>query len=472
MYLAIDEGTTNVKGVLFDSSLNAVKVRKLPMPTYFPREGWVEQNPEDMWNSVRRVVNELGTDVRAIGITNQRETAIVWNAETGKPIYNAIVWSCRRTADFIKKLSEDYGELIGEKTGLPMDAYFSASKIRWILDHVPNARDLAKQGKLKFGTVDSYLIWKFTGRHLTDHTNASRTMLYNIKRGEWDDDLLEIFEIPESMLPEIKNSSDEFGYAEIGGKKIPILGVVGDQQAALLAHGCHNRGETKITYGTGTFILVNTGQEIMKERGLVSTVAWALDSDRTFAVEGSILSSGLIIEWLKSMGLWSESVGDETSLYFVPAFLGLGSPYWDPYARGMLIGITPYTNREHITRATLESIGYMVRDILELVLKHVELSFIRVDGGMTRNDFLMQFQADILGISVQVPEFAELTALGAGILAAMGDGKYSLSDTKDIVNYDQEFMPEKSEKWRENRYEKWRRAVQRSMGWATDSWEN
>jgi len=474
MYLSIDEGTTNVKGVLFDSDFKPVKVRRVGLRTVFPREGWVEQAPEEIWERVKSVISNIREDIDAIGITNQRETTVVWSVESGKPLHNAIVWSCRRTADYMAHLAEEYSELVKSRTGLEMDAYFSASKIRWILEHVPGAEELARLGKLRFGTIDSYLIWKLTDGevHATDHTNASRTMLYNIRRADWDDELMALFGVPESMLPEIRDSAAEYGAVRINSRDVPITGVIGDQQSALLAHGCHGEGDAKVTYGTGTFILVNTGTRIIEERGLLSTVAWSIDSRRTYALEGSILSSGTVVEWLKSMGLWVDTVGEETSLYFVPAFFGLGSPYWDPYARGTILGLSAYTNKEHITRAALESIGFMVRDILEIVSSHVPLTSIKVDGGMTRNSFLMQFQADILGVPVSVPKFGELTAMGAALLAALAQGGVSMSEIRHVVEYPEVHVPEKSERWRKNKYEKWHEAVRRSMDWASATWEN
>ena len=464
MYLGIDAGTTNIKVGLFDENFNLVKLFKKKVQSEYPREGWVEQNAEEIWNSLNSIIREIDEKIDAVGIANQRETTVLWDRRTGKPIYNAIVWQCRRTAKMMKELEKEYGEKIKKKTGLEMDSYFSASKMKWILDNVPNARKKAKRGDLKFGTIDSFLLWKMSGEHKTDHTNASRTMLYNIERGEWDDDLLEIFSIPRDILPEIEDSAGVFGETNIGGKNVQITGMIGDQQSSLLALGGIKEGDMKVTYGTGTFMMVNTGKNNRMEKGLLSTVAWSIGRKRTYALEGSILSSGSVVEWLKGMGLWSEDVGDETSLYFVPAFAGLGSPYWDPYARGTILGITSYTKKENITRAALESIGYMVRDIAELMKKWVKIKKIMADGGMSNNDFLMQFQADILNVPVFVLAIKEMTARGAAMLSAIGIGDINLNDIQPPEE-GKLFEPEMSEEKRKNKYEKWKEAVRRSMGW-------
>ncbi len=464
MYLGIDAGTTNLKVGLFDENFNIVKLFKKRVRCEYPEEGWVEQNAEEIWNSLNSIIREIDGKIDAVGIANQRETTVLWDRRTGKPIYNAIVWQCRRTANMMKELEKEYGEEIKKKTGLEMDSYFSASKIKWILDNVPHAREKAKMGELKFGTIDSFLLWKMSGEHKTDHTNASRTMLYNIEKGEWDDGLLEIFSIPLDILPKIEDSAGVFGETNIGGKNVQITGMIGDQQSSLLALGGIKEGDMKVTYGTGTFMLVNTGKKNHMEKGLLSTVAWGIDGERTYALEGSILSSGSVVEWLKGMGLWSEDVGDETSLYFVPAFAGLGSPYWDPYARGTILGITSYTKKENITRAALESIGYMVRDIAELMKKWVKIKKIMADGGMSNNDFLMQFQADILNVPVFVPDITEMTARGAAMLSAIGIGDMKVNDIQPPEE-GKLFEPEMSEEKRKNKYEKWKDAIRRSMGW-------
>ena len=470
MYLAIDEGTTNIKEVLFDEDFIVKHNEKRMIRTLYPRPSWVEQNPNDIWDIVAWLLHNFeNEDVKTIGITNQRETTVLWNSESGEVVHNAIVWSCRRTAEFMDHLKEEYEEIIKEKTGLKMDAYFSASKIRWILDHVPNLRDKIKDGHLRFGTIDSFLLWKLTGGrvHATDHTNASRTMLYNIKTGYWDDELLEIFKIPSEILPEIMNSDSQFGETHIGTKNVPITGIMGDQQSSLFAQGCFRKGDLKITYGTGTFVLANTGKDIYREPGVFPTVAWSISSGITYAMEGGIFSSGNVVNWLKKIGLWSEEIPGESSLYFVPAFTGLGAPYWDQFARGLIIGVTPNTKSGDITRAALESIAYMARDILETITKRVHFNTIKVDGGMTANEFLMKFQSDILGLPVMVSEYEDITALGAAMIASMGAGIKEMDELHNIVNYIT-YEPEQSDSWRNSRYELWKKAVRRSMRWISD----
>ena len=424
---------------------------------------------EEVWHILRALLQEVAEKIDGIGITNQRETTILWNKKTGKPVYNAIVWQCRRTAKMMEEMEKEYGDIIKKKTGLEMDAYFSASKIKWLFENVSGVKEKAKRGDLKFGTVDSYLLWKLTeGKvHATDHTNASRTMLYNIEKGAWDSELLEIFGIPESILPEIKDSSHLFGETKINNSTVPIYGMIGDQQSSLLGVGGIREGNMKVTYGTGTFMLVNTGKKNHVEKGLLSTVAWSINAQRDYALEGSILSSGSVIEWLKNMEIWTEKVGDETSLYFVPAFNGLGSPYWDPYARGTLLGISAYTKKENITRAALESIAFMVRDISEIMKKHVNISKIMADGGMSQNDFLMQFQADILNVPVVVPFTFDMTARGAAILSALGRGDIKINEVC-VPKTGKIFNPTKDEKWRKKRYKRWKEAVKRSMKWSQE----
>jgi len=467
MYLAIDEGTTNIKMVAFDDELNPVAVKVHRVNTMYPREGWVEQDAEEIWRVIREYLHSFANEkLRAISIANQRETTVVWSKRTGKPIYNAIVWQCRRTAPMMEEIAREWGDEIRQRTGLPMDPYFSASKLKWIIDNVPDARDLAKRGELLFGTIDSFLVWKLTGGkvHATDHTNASRTMLYNIRRGEWDTELLDIFGVSESMLPELRASTGDYGY--FADYNVPIVGVMGDQQASLLAHAATRAGDTKVTYGTGTFMLKNTGTELERRDGLISTVAWDMGG-RYFALEGSILASGTVIEWLKAMGLWGETVGEETTLFFVPAFSGLGSPYWDASARGTILGITSYTRPEHIRRAALESIAYMVRDVIEKM--HIADNHeIRADGGMTKNRFLMQFQANILARRVAVSHFENLTARGAALAAAIGLGELII-DNLPIYENIAIYEPNASEMWREARYAMWQDAVERSRGWGPEN---
>ncbi|MGL4308533.1 glycerol kinase GlpK [Cetobacterium sp. SF1] len=493
--IALDQGTTSSRAIIFDQNQNIIGKAQREFTQIYPKEGWVEHDPMEIWASQSGVLAEAiakagitQQDILALGITNQRETTIVWNKITGKPIYNAIVWQCRRTAHICQEL-KDLGleEYVRENTGLLIDAYFSGTKIKWILDHVPGAREEAEKGNLLFGTVDTWLIWKLTNGkvHATDYTNASRTMIFNIKTLQWDEKLLEILNIPKSMLPKVQNSSDNYGCANLGGKggyRIPITGVAGDQQAALFGQACFHKGDVKNTYGTGCFMLMNTGKEIIRStHGLLTTIAIGLDNKVQYALEGSIFIAGAAIQWLRDeMKLISDSkdseyfatkVSDNGGVYFVPAFVGLGTPYWDMYASGTIIGLTRGTNRNHIIRATLEAIAYQVTDVLKAmeIDSNLKINTLKVDGGASANNFLMQFQSDILNSKVSRPAVIETTALGAAYLAGLQIGVWKdKNEIKERWTSDNEFTPELSQDKRENYYSGWKRAVGRSLSWKSD----
>lgn len=489
--MAFDQGTTSSRCILFTVDGRVVSTVQREFAQIFPREGWVEHDPMTIWSTQISVATEallkIGgqwDEIYGIGITNQRETVVLWDRKTGSPVYNAIVWQCRRTADFCKKLSDDgYGDMIRAKTGLLPDPYFSASKLSWILDNVEGARERAEKGELCFGTIDSWLMWNLTGGkvHATDYSNASRTMLFNINTLDWDDELLELFKIPRAILPSPYPSSHIFGYTDPGilGASLPIGGVAGDQQAALFGQCCFNEGELKNTYGTGGFLLMNTANKpYVTDSGLITTVAWGIGDKVTYAVEGSVFVCGAAIQWLRDgikiiesaqdSEYYAKKVSDSGGVYVVPAFQGLGAPWWDPYARGMIIGITRATNKYHIIRATLESMAYQTADVIDLMesstgMKVKELS---VDGGACKNDLLLGFQADILGIPILRPECIETTALGAAYLCGLATGVYSsLDDIRKNKGRAECFEPERSEQWRVENLEKWRKAVSRCTGW-------
>ena len=491
--IALDQGTTSSRAIIFDSEQKIVGVAQKEFRQIYPKEGWVEHDPMEIWSSQSGVLAEVIArtgisqhDIIGLGITNQRETTIVWDKHTGKPVYNAIVWQCRRTAKICDELKKIDGleEYVRENTGLLIDAYFSGTKIKWILDNVEGAREKAEKGDLLFGTVDTWLIWKLTNGkvHATDYTNASRTMIYNIKNLEWDEKLLKVLGIPKSMLPEVKDSSGTFGYANLGGKgghRIPIAGVAGDQQAALFGQACFNTGDSKNTYGTGCFLLMNTGEKIVRSRnGLVTTIAIGLDGKVQYALEGSIFIGGASVQWLRDeLKLVSEArdteyfarkVKDNGGVYVVPAFVGLGAPYWDMYARGAILGLTRGANKNHIIRATLESIAYQTRDVLEAMQEDsgIKLNELKVDGGAAANDFLMEFQADILDAQVRRPVTLETTALGAAYLAGLAVGFW---ESKDEITsqwkLDKEFLPNMSTEERNEKYKGWKKAVKRAMSW-------
>ena len=451
--IALDQGTTSSRAIVFDSNAKPVAVENKPLNQIDPRPGWVEHDPLEIWagqlETLKKVIsnNRISPEeIACIGITNQRETVILWDRNTGKPVHNAVVWQCRRTSGICDGLKEKgMADMIREKTGLVVDAYFSGTKIKWILDSIPGAREMAARGDLLAGTVDTWLIWNLTGgkRHVTDYTNASRTMLYNIKELKWDEDLMSELGIPVCMLPEVVPSSGVVGETdeEILGARIPIAGIAGDQQAALFGQACFDRGMAKNTYGTGCFILMNTGNTPVKSRNnLLTTIAWGIDGKVEYALEGSVFNAGSSIQWLRDGLKLVESapqsdidaakVPDTGGVYVVPAFTGLGAPYWDMYARGTIVGITRGTKREHIIRATLESIAYQSRDVLGAmeVDSGIMLKELKVDGGASVSDFLMQFQADIIGIDVNRPKIIETTALGAAYLAGLGTGIWSSRD--------------------------------------------
>lgn len=494
--VSLDQGTTSSRAILFNENQDIVAVSQKEFTQFYPKEGWVEHDPMEIWASQSGVLAEVIAragitqhDIIGIGITNQRETTIVWDKNTGVPVYNAIVWQCRRTAkicDELKKI-EGFEEYIKENTGLLIDAYFSGTKIKWILDNVECAREKAEKGDLLFGTVDTWLIWKLTnGRvHATDYTNASRTMIYNIKKLEWDEKILKELNIPKSMLPEVKNSSGTFGYANLGGTgghRVPIAGVAGDQQSALFGQACFNKGDSKNTYGTGCFLLMNTGDKIVRSNnGLITTIAIGIDGKIEYALEGSIFVGGASVQWLRDeLKLVNESsdteyfarkVKDSAGVYVVPAFVGLGAPYWDMYARGAILGLTRGANKNHIIRATLESIAYQTRDVINAMEEDsgIKLSGLKVDGGAAANNFLMEFQSDILGTSVRRPVILETTALGAFYLAGLAVGFFESKD--EITNkwhLDKEFTPSMSEELRTKKYNGWKKAVVRAQEWVEE----
>ena len=488
--LALDQGTTSSRAILFDREQRIVGTAQKEFTQHYPREGWVEHDAMEIWSSQYSVMMEVlaqsgvdPADIAAIGITNQRETTILWDKETGRPIHNAIVWQCRRTAPMVDALPEQgLGEHIRWTTGLVPDAYFSATKIKWLLDHVEGARTLADQGRLLFGTVDTWLLWKLTGGavHVTDYTNASRTMLYDIRRLCWDETLLQALDIPRSILPEVRDSSAVYGYTDLQGVRVPIAGIAGDQQAALFGQGCFSPGEAKNTYGTGCFLLMNTGETPCESRnGLITTIAVGLDGAVQYALEGSVFVGGAVIQWLRDeLRLLTESrdaeyyaqkVPDTGGVYLVPAFTGLGAPYWDMYARGCLVGLTRGTRREHIIRAAQESIAYQVADLVAAMEKDtgLPLSALRADGGASRDAFLLQFQADILDRPVLRPVIRETTALGAACLAGLAVGVWKdREEIRALWKEDARFSPALPAPRREELLRGWHKAVGRSLDWA------
>ena len=488
--LSLDQGTTSSRAILFDQQQNILAVRQKEFTQIYPKEGWVEHNPMEIWSSqyavMMEVVAQSGihvSDLAAIGITNQRETTIVWDKTTGTPIYNAIVWQCRRTAPLVDQLiQQGLTDHIKAVTGLLPDAYFSATKIRWILDHVEGAQQRAERGELLFGTVDTWLLWKLTGGavHVTDATNASRTMLYDIHKLDWDDTLLQALNIPRAMLPQVRSSSEVYGYTEIQGVRVPIAGIAGDQQAALFGQTCFEPGEAKNTYGTGCFLLMNTGDKpFVSQNGLVTTIAISLNGKVQYALEGSVFVGGAVIQWLRDeMRFFNESrdaeyyaqkVKDNGGVYLVPAFTGLGAPNWDMYARGCIVGLTRGTRREHIIRAAQESIAYQVADLVNAMQQDTGLTLasLKADGGASRDHFLMQFQSDIIHCKVRRPAIRETTALGAAYLAGLGVGVWdSLDEIKKLWECDIVYEPQMSEDQRQDLMRHWHEAVHRSLGWA------
>ncbi len=492
--MSLDQGTTSSRCILFDKSGNICSMAQKEFTQIYPQPGWVEHNPREIWASQMAVVTEAMAnidvstqDIAAIGITNQRETTIVWDKKTGKPVYNAIVWQCRRTAQMIDSLKEQgYEEMIRKKTGLIPDAYFSASKIAWILDNVEEARQKAERGELLFGTVDTWLIWNLTkgAVHITDYTNASRTMLFNIHDMCWDEELLTLFHIPKNMMPEVKPSSCIYGRTatEILGGEVPIAGAAGDQQAALFGQCCFSPGQVKNTYGTGCFLLMHTGEQAITSRhGLLTTIAAGSGERAEYALEGSVFVAGAAIQWLRdSMRMirdsaqsekYAESVSDTNDVYIVPAFAGMGAPYWNPYARGTIVGITRGCRKEHFIRATLESIAYQAVDVLQAMEEDagMPLQELKVDGGASANNFLMQFQADITGQSVHRPSCIETTALGAAYLAGLAVGYWK--DKEEICanwQLDKKFNASMEEELRKKLLKGWKKAVKCALVWAED----
>ncbi len=496
--IALDQGTTSSRAIIFDEDHKIVGAAQKEFTQIYPKEGWVEHDPMEIWATQSGVLAEVIAktgisthDIAGIGITNQRETTVVWNKVTGRPVYNAIVWQCRRTASICDGLkAQGLENYVRENTGLVIDAYFSGTKIKWILDNVEGARAEAEAGDLLFGTVDTWLMWKLTNGkvHSTDYTNASRTMIYNIKDLKWDEKMLEVLNIPKSMLPQVKDSSGLFGYANLGGQgghRVPIAGVAGDQQAALFGQACFNEGEAKNTYGTGCFMLMNTGEKmIASKNGLLTTIGIGLKGKVEYALEGSIFIAGASIQWLrdelriindaKDTEYFASKVKDSGGVYVVPAFVGLGTPHWDMYARGTIVGLTRGSNRNHIIRATLESIAYQTRDVLDAMQEDsgIKLSQLKVDGGACANNFLMQFQSDIIGTKVRRPEVVETTALGAAYLAGLGVELWSSKEEiRERWHIDREFEPAVESADREKMYKGWKKAIKRSMLWEIEDQE-
>lgn len=491
--VALDQGTTSSRAVILDHDANIVSVAQREFTQIYPEAGWVEHDPMEIWATQSSTLVEAlaksgirSDELAAIGITNQRETTIVWNKETGKPVYNAIVWQCRRTADICEELKarglEDY---VRDNTGLVLDPYFSGTKVKWILDNVEGAREEAEAGKLLFGTVDTWLVWKMTqGRvHVTDYTNASRTMLFNINDLCWDQKMLDEMGIPASMMPEVKRSSEIYGQTNIGGKggtRIPIAGIAGDQQAALYGQMCVEAGQAKNTYGTGCFLLMNTGEEkVTSKNGLLTTLACGPKGEPAYALEGAVFMGGASIQWLRDemkilagaedSEYFATKVDSSNGVYVVPAFTGLGAPYWDAYARGTIVGLTRGVNANHIIRATLEGIAYQTRDVLDAMQADsgIKLANLRVDGGAVANNFLMQFQSDVLDTEVHRPQVTEVTALGAAYLAGLAVGFWeSIDELQDKAVLDRTFEPHRDEEKRNRRYKGWKRAVKCAQTWS------
>ncbi len=491
MILALDQGTTSSRAIIFDKKGTIIGTAQQEFTQIYPESAWVEHDALEIWESQLAVAKQVlkehkiaAKDIKAIGITNQRETTVVWNKKTGKPIYNAIVWQDRRTAHLCDELKEKgLKAYVYENMGLVLDAYFSATKLHWILENVAGARAQAEAGELLFGTIDTWLLWKLTGEHATDYSNASRTMIYNIQSLEWDSKMLKELNIPTNMLPKVQASSGVFGQTKIEllGAEIPVAGMAGDQQAALFGQGCHQAGMAKNTYGTGCFMLLNTGtKRIQSKHGLLTTIAWGVNGEITYALEGSVFIAGAAIQWLRDevkllddapdSEYYTNKVTDTGGVYVVPAFAGLGAPYWDMYARGAILGMTRGTNKYHIIRATLESLAYQVRDVLEAMEQDasMKLTALRVDGGACANNFLMQFQADMLATTVERPEVIETTALGAAYLAGLGVGFWELEELQNRWHLDRSFEVEMEEEQRQKMYKGWKKAVERTMGWAEE----
>jgi glycerol kinase len=488
--LSIDQGTTSSRAILFDSFGNIKFTSQREFEQHFPENGWVEHDPMEIWETQLAVVKNVidfasssPADIAAIGITNQRETTVVWDKNTGKPIYNAIVWQDRRTADFCDKMKEDgLEEYVKETTGLVIDSYFSGTKLKWILDNVEGARTKAENGELLFGTIDTWLVWKLTNGalHVTDYSNASRTLMFNINTLQWDKKLLEVLDIPLNMLPEVRNSSEVYGETaeSLFDGKIKIAGIAGDQQAALFGQACFEKGMAKNTYGTGCFMLMNTGKnKVVSKAGLLTTIAWGIDGKVEYALEGSVFIAGAAIQWLRDgLGMiesaadseiFASQTEDTGGVYVVPAFAGLGAPYWDMKARGGIFGITRGTDKNDFVRATLLSLAYQTKDVLRAMEKDAgfELKTLKVDGGASANNLLMQFQSDILNTPVERPKVIETTALGAAYLAGLAVGFYRKDELNENGSLDKQFTPKMEAAVRDKKYKAWTKAVERCMDW-------
>ncbi|SDK04815.1 glycerol kinase GlpK [Sediminibacillus albus] len=485
--MALDQGTTSSRAILFNHKGEIVETAQREFQQFFPKSGWVEHDANEIWTSITSCIAEVlrksdaePENIAAIGITNQRETTVVWDKTSGKPIYKAVVWQSRQTQDICNELREQgYNDLFREKTGLLIDPYFAGTKVKWILDHVEGARTKAENGELMFGTIDTWLIYKLSGgkAHVTDYSNASRTLMFNIHELTWDDELLKILDIPKSMLPEVRDSSEV--YAEtveyhFFGHKVPIAGAAGDQHAALFGQACFDDGMAKNTYGTGCFVLMNTGEKAVKsEHGLLTTLAWGLDGKVEYAMEGSIFVAGSAIQWLRDglkiidnspqSEVYAKRVTESSGVYLVPAFVGLGTPYWDSDARGAMFGLTRGTTREHIVRATLEALAYQTKDVVDAMIEdaNMDLRSLRVDGGAVKNNFLMQFQSDMLGVSVERPAVTETTALGAAYLAGLAVGYWeSKEELKQHWKIDEKFEPEMDQQQKDELYNGWKKAIE------------
>lgn len=495
LVLALDQGTTSSRAILFDRQGKIVSIAQKEFRQIYPHSGYVEHDPEEIWTTqiaaAKQVLNDAGTspeNIACIGITNQRETTVVWNKETGIPLYNAIVWQDRRTADYCKQLDkEGYVPFIRKKTGLPLDPYFSATKIKWILDNIPDAKQLAAENKLLFGTIDTWLVWKLSmgALHLTDVSNASRTMLYNIHSLQWDEELLQLFGIPMQVLPQVLSSSEIYGHTDnrILGSAIPIAGIAGDQQAALFGQLCTKEGMIKNTYGTGCFMLMNTGDKpVNSDENLLTTIAWKIGGITTYALEGSIFVGGAVVQWLRDelgiiensadIELLASEVATSEGVYMVPAFTGLGAPYWDSFARGIIIGLSRGSGKAHIARAALESIAYQSDEIFSLMQKQsgIDIAEIKVDGGAANNDLLMQFQAELIGKNIIRPKNTEITALGAAYLAGLATGFWkSMDELAAIQEHNKIFVPAKNVQYIQQKKNEWQRAVQTVLFWSSYS---
>lgn len=493
--LAIDQGTTSTRAIVFDRNGQALIESRKAIPQYFPKPGWVEQDANEIWNSVLSVIAECMAssdvhpeDLAAIGITNQRETTVVWDKETGEPIYSAIVWQSKQTADIAQQLKDQgYNQLIKDKTGLLIDSYFSATKLKWILDHIPGAAERAQKGELLFGTIDSWVLWKLTGGavHVTDYSNASRTMMFNIHDLCWDDEILSLLNIPKIMLPEVKSNSEIYGYTtpiHFYGCEVPIAGLAGDQQASLFGQTAFEPGMVKNTYGTGAFVVMNTGNKpIVSQKGLLTTIGYAINNEITYALEGSVFVAGSAVQWLrdkmhlidsaKDSEYFAETVSDTNGVYVVPAFTGLGTPYWNQEARGAVFGLTRGCTKAHFIRATLEAVAYQTRDVIDTMREESQMAIpvLRVDGGASANDMLMQFQADILNTKVERASSAEITALGVAYLAGLAVGLWhDLDEIRHLNGAGKSFIPSMEEAERQSLYRGWQRAIRATIDFSEE----